>query len=64
MTTFGAIPRLGPETHKDVELVVAVEPSEQTIRALLLRKVYTIMFLQILGTAAVAAAVAAAGADE
>lgn len=61
---YEAIPRDDPEVPEDFKIGVTVEQSSPSIRALFVRKVYTILFLQILGTAVVAAAMAAAGAQE
>ena len=59
-----AIPRDDLEVLENLQIGVAVEPSDQTTRALLLRKVYIVLLLQISSCFVVAAAMVAAGAQE
>ena len=60
---YEAIPREDPEVPEDFKIGVTVEQSDPSVRALFVRKVYTILFIQLLGTAVVATVMAAAGAQ-
>lgn len=54
--------QLAADDRDQFKFGITVEQSDPEVRAMFIRKVYTVLFLQLLGTALVAAAMASTGA--